>query len=394
MSYRLNIGIACYPTYGGSGVVATELARYLARIGHNLHVVSYDFPVRMPACDPNITFHAVTPKDYSLFNSQPYAISLASKLAEVALDYELDILHVHYAIPHAVSGYLARAMVNRSRPLKLITTLHGTDITLVGSDPSYYEIVKFAIEESDGVTAVSRHLVDETVARFQINRHIDMIHNFINPDEYKGRGGQNRLKKQLAPGGERILCHISNFRPVKRAADAVAVAAKVAKKHRVKLLMVGDGVDMPHVRQVTKDLGAECFVSFLGNRSDVMDILEAAEVFIMPSESESFGLAALEAMASKCAVVASTAGGVPEVVTPQCGFLHPIGDIDGMAASLDSLLSDPPLLDEMQNAARKRAFTNFDVRSIVSEYLNCYQRVLGKAESLGPEYRSPRPQHD
>lgn len=394
MSYRLNIGIVCYPTYGGSGVVATELARYLARIGHNLHVVSYDFPVRMPACDPNITFHAVTPKDYSLFNSQPYAISLASKLAEVALDNELDLLHVHYAIPHAISGYLARAMVARKRPIKLVTTLHGTDITLVGSDPSYYEIVKFAIEESDGVTAVSKFLVEETTFRFKIDRHIEMIHNFINPDEYKGRGGQVKLKKMLAPGGERILCHISNFRPVKRAADAVEIAARVAKSHKIKLLMVGDGVDMPHVRQVTKELGAEGIVSFLGNRSDVVDILEASEILLMPSESESFGLAALEAMASKCAIVATTAGGIPELVTPQCGFLHAIGDIDSMAESVSALLGNKRLLEEMQESARKRAFSSFDVRSVVAEYLNCYQRVLGKSEALGPEYRSPRPQHD
>lgn len=394
MSYRLNIGIACYPTYGGSGVVATELARYLARIGHNIHIVSYDFPVRMPSGDPNITFHAVNSKDYSLFNHQPYTISLASKLAEVAIENDLDLLHVHYAIPHAVSGYLARAMVARSRPIKLVTTLHGTDITLVGSDPSYYEIVKFAIEESDGVTAVSAHLVDETQSRFKITRHIEMIHNFINPDEYKGRGGIGKLKSSFAPGGERILCHISNFRPVKRAADAVAVAAKVTKDHKIRLLMVGDGVDMPHVRSVVKELKAECIVSFLGNRSDVLDVLEASEIFIMPSGSESFGLAALEAMASKCAVVSTTAGGIPEVVTPQCGFLHEIGDIDGMADSVSRLLGDGALLTEMQESAQKRAFSVFDVRSKVSEYLNCYQRVLGRAEAFGPEYRSPRPQHD
>jgi L-malate glycosyltransferase len=390
VSYRLNIGIACYPTYGGSGVVATELARYLARIGHSIHVISYDFPVRMPAYDPNITFHAVTSKNYALFRDLPYTISLASKMAEVAVENELDILHVHYAIPHAISGYLARAMVRDKHPIKLVTTLHGTDITLVGSDPSYYEIVKFAIEESDSVTAVSNSLAEETLVRFQITKPIEVIHNFVNPQDYKPSTEAKKLRKLFAPDGERLLCHVSNFRLVKRPIDAVEVFARARCKQNVKLLMVGDGVEMQNVHARVHELGLENSVHFLGNRGDIYRILEICEILIMPSESESFGLAALEAMASQCAIVATLAGGIPEVVTPECGFLHDVGDVDGMAESVCRLLRDEVLLKEMQESARKRAFTEFDVRAKVSEYLKVYKRLIGKSETLGPEYHTPR----
>ncbi len=390
MSYRLNIGIACYPTYGGSGVVATELARHLARIGHQIHVISYDFPVRMPVFDPNITFHAVTSKNYALFRDLPYTISLASKMAEVVVENELDIIHVHYAIPHAVSGYLARAMVRDKHPIKLITTLHGTDITLVGSDPSYYEIVKFTIEESDAVTAVSSSLAFETVERFEVKRHIEVIYNFVNPQDYKPSAEARKLRKLFAPDGEKLLCYISNFRLVKRPIDAVDTFAKIRCKENVKLLMVGDGVEMPSVRARVHELGLENCIHFLGNRGDVSRILEISEILIMPSESESFGLAALEAMAAQCAIVATTVGGIPEVVTPECGFLHEVGDINGMADSICRLLHDEPLLREMQERARKRAFSEFDVRSKVSEYIKVYKRLTGKSEILGPEYHTPR----
>jgi N-acetyl-alpha-D-glucosaminyl L-malate synthase BshA len=390
MSFRLNIGIVCYPTYGGSGVVATELARYLARIGHNIHVISYDFPVRMPAYDPNITFHAVSPKNYALFRDAPYTISLAAKCAEVAEESDLDILHVHYAIPHAVSGYLARAMVKGKRALKLVTTLHGTDITLVGSDPSYFSIVKFAIEESDAVTAVSNHLAEETISRFGITRPVEVIYNFINPHDFRQTTEGRKLKRLFAPDGERLICHISNFRPVKRACDAVEVFSRIRCREGAKLLMVGDGVDMSHVRTRVKELDLENSILFLGNRGDVHRIMEICEVLIMPSESESFGLAALEAMAAGCAIVCTTAGGIPEVVTQQCGFLHEVGDIDAMAKSVCQLLNDGNLLREMQESGRKRAFSEFDIRAKVSQYISCYKRVIGKSESLGPEYQVPR----
>ena len=390
MSFRLNIGIVCYPTYGGSGVVATELARYLARIGHNIHVISYDFPVRMPAYDPNITFHAVSPTDYAVFRDVPYAISLASKCAEVAEEFELEILHVHYAVPHAVSGYLARAMLKDKHPIKLVTTLHGTDITLVGSDPSYYSIVKFAIEESDAVTAVSHHLADETADKFDIARPIEVIYNFINPSDFKQTAEGKRLKRVLAPNGERLICHVSNFRPVKRAYDAVEIYARLKCAENIKLLMVGDGVEMPHVWSRVRELGLEGSVHFLGNRGDVYRILEVCDALLMPSELESFGLAALEAMAAGCAIVCTTVGGLPEVVTPQCGFLHEVGDIDGMAESVCRLLNEPHLLGEMQENARKRAVTEFDIRAKVAQYINCYKRLVGKSEPFGPEYRTAR----
>jgi len=390
MSFRLNIGIVCYPTYGGSGVVATELARYLARIGHNIHVISYDFPVRMPAYDPNITFHAVSPKDYALFRDVPYTISLAAKCAEVAEESELDILHVHYAIPHAVSGYLARAMVRDKRPLKLVTTLHGTDITLVGSDPSYFSMVKFAIEESDAVTAVSQHLAEETIARFGITRTIEVVYNFINPNDFKQTSEGKRLKRLFAPDGERLICYVSNFRPVKRACDAVEIYAHLNCAENVKLLMVGDGIDMPHVHAKVKELDLESSILFLGNRGDVHRILEVCDVLVMPSESESFGLAALEAMAAGCAIVCTTVGGLPEVVTQQCGFLHEVGDVEGMAESVCRLLNEPHLLGEMQENARKRAVTEFDIRAKVAQYINCYKRLVGKSEQFGPEYRTAR----
>jgi len=394
MSYRLNIGIVCYPTYGGSGVVATELAKHLARIGHKLHIISYDFPVRMPTHDPNITFHAVTAKNYALFGEFPYTISLASKIAEVASHCKLDIVHVHYAIPHAVAGYLARAMVRDNYPFKLITTLHGTDITLAGSDPSYYGIVKFAIEESDAVTAVSHHLAEETIGRFETKRQIEVIHNFIAPQDFKSHSGTKKLRKQFADEGERILCHVSNFRPVKRAADAVEILSRLKCNGVIKLLMVGDGVDMPNVRARVSELGIQDRVYFLGNRGDVHRLMEISDIFIMPSESESFGLAALEAMAARCAIVATTVGGIPEVVTSACGFLHETGDVDGMAESVCRLLNDSNLLTEMQDGARKRALAQFDVRVKVSEYLKCYKRLMGKSEQLGPEYGSPRHQAD
>ncbi|MEP0814238.1 MAG: N-acetyl-alpha-D-glucosaminyl L-malate synthase BshA [bacterium] len=389
MGLRLNIAIACYPTYGGSGVVATELGRHLARIGHSVHLISYDAPVRMPMHEPNIAFHAVTPKEYALFRQQPYTIGLAAKMVEVILSYDIDILHVHYAIPHAVSGFLARSIVADRHPVKLITTLHGTDITLVGSDPSYFEIVKFAIEQSDSVTAVSNSLLSETVERFGIEKDIKVIYNFVDPNDFAPSNEAAERYKMFAPNGESLLCHISNYRPVKRAVDVVEIFARVAAEVPSKLLMVGDGVDMPLVRARARELDLCDKVEFLGNRGDIAEILEVSKIFLIPSESESFGLAALEAMASGCAIVGTKAGGIPEVVTPACGILHEIGDVQGMAASCVKLLKDSRLLMELQTGAHDRALKHFDARTKVAEYLAEYHRVLGSQEPFGPEYASP-----
>jgi len=281
-------------------------------------------------------------------------------------------------------------MLKDKHPIKLVTTLHGTDITLVGSDPSYYSIVKFAIEESDAVTAVSHHLADETADKFDIARPIEVIYNFINPSDFKQTAEGKRLKRVLAPNGERLICHVSNFRPVKRAYDAVEIYARLKCAENIKLLMVGDGVEMPHVWSRVRELGLEGSVHFLGNRGDVYRILEVCDALLMPSELESFGLAALEAMAAGCAIVCTTVGGLPEVVTPQCGFLHEVGDIDGMAESVCRLLNEPHLLGEMQENARKRAVTEFDIRAKVAQYINCYKRLVGKSEPFGPEYRTAR----
>jgi len=374
----VKIGITCYPTYGGSGAVATELGLALAGRGHEVHFVSYDQPFRLGGFRERVFFHEVEMEDYPLFEHPPYALALAVALHDTALKEGLDLVHMHYAIPHAVSAYLAKQMLATERQLKIVTTLHGTDITLVGLHPSFHAITRFSILESDGLTAVSNYLKDQTVRDFSVPQsRIEVIPNFIDTEVWRpGRVPCHREK--LAPGGEKIVMHISNFRAVKRVGDVVEVFSRIQRKVPARLVLVGDGPDRPRVLQRAAELGLQDKVLFLGKHASVDELLSCADLFLLPSEKESFGLAALEAMACGAPVVASSVGGLPEVIDhEETGFLFDIGAVDEMAEAGVRLLSDDALHGRVAKAARATAVERFSARSVVPLYEALYARVIG-----------------
>ena len=375
----MRIGITCYPTYGGSGAVATELGLELARRGHEVHFVSYASPFRLRGFAERVTFHEVTQLEYPLFEqSSPYALALAVKQHEVAKREQLDLMHVHYAIPHAATALLAKQMLKEmdNRDLKVVTTLHGTDITLVGQDPSYYTLTKYSIEKSDAVTAVSSFLREETYRAFGCgNCDVRVIPNFISTADYHPPADDS-FRRALAPKGHRILVHVSNFRPVKRVLDVVRIFASVRKELPATLVLVGDGPDRDAAEREVDQLGLGKDVRFLGKVDNVGDILRGSDVFLLPSATESFGLAALEAMACGVPVVASAAGGIPEVVQDgKTGFLAPVGDVAGMAERALRILKDPGEQERMRRAAAARAL-EFSADRVIPRYEQVYEEVL------------------
>jgi N-acetyl-alpha-D-glucosaminyl L-malate synthase BshA len=379
----MKIGITCYPTYGGSGVVATELGIELARRGHEIHFISYSQPIRLDPSQDNIHYHEVSVSQYPLFQYPPYDLALATRMAEVAEIYDLDLLHVHYAIPHSVSAMLARQMLASqtfARHLPYVTTLHGTDITLVGQDPSYLPVTRFSIEQSDGVTAISNYLSEETVKQFDIHKPIEVIYNFVNCDLYKRPKQPSPERAQFAQGDERILVHLSNFRPVKRIRDVIEIFDRVQKKVPARLMMIGDGPERPGAEWEVRRRGLLNRVHFLGKQDNVQEKLAMADLMLMPSELESFGLAALEAMACEVPTIATNAGGVPEVIEDgKNGFLAAVGDVETMAARAIEILSDESRLREMGKLARFEAQSRFCASRIIPKYEKYYQRVLERA---------------
>lgn len=372
----MKIGITCYPTYGGSGAVATELGIHLAERGHEVHFVSYAQPFRLDRFHERVFFHEVEMEEYPLFEHPPYSLALAVAIHATAHKHGLDLVHVHYAIPHATSAWIAREMLEE-RELPVVTTLHGTDITLVGIHPSFHAIARFSIERSQGITAVSRFLAEETVRDFGIpEERVEVIPNFIDPRRYHP-GKEPCHRATLAPAGERILMHVSNFRPVKRVTDCVEVLARVSREVPARLVLVGDGPERPRVVERAEQLGLQDRVLFLGKHASIEELLSCADVFLLPSETESFGLAALEAMASGAPVVASRVGGLPEVVPEgEAGFLLPVGDVDGMAAAALSVLSDADRWKAVSEAARAHAVEAFSSEIVVPRYEAYYRRVI------------------
>jgi N-acetyl-alpha-D-glucosaminyl L-malate synthase BshA len=379
----MNIGITCYPTYGGSGVVATELGIELAQRGHEIHFISYAQPIRLVEPQPNIHFHEVEVSRYPLFDYPPYDLALATRMAEVAELYDLDLLHVHYAIPHSVSALLARQMLAASpskRKLPFVTTLHGTDITLVGLDRSYLPITRYSIEESNGVTAISKYLRDITLKEFEIKNPIEVIYNFVNCDLYVRDPEAPQRRLEYAAPDERILVHLSNFRPVKRVTDTIEIFDRVHKKIPSKLMLIGDGPDRSKAEWLAVQKGIHQDVLFLGKQDRVREKLALADVMLLPSELESFGLAALEAMACGVVPIATRVGGLPEVIdSGSTGFLAPVGDVDGMANFAIDVLSDDAKLAKIAQQARAVAQAQFCTTKIIPQYEEFYRRVLERS---------------
>lgn len=372
----MNIGIVCYPTFGGSGVVATELAKGLANRGHNLHILSYARPARLDSFRTDITFHEVDLSSYPLFEYPPYDLALANMMVNLIQYENLDVLHVHYAIPHATSAYLAKQILNsRASHVPVITTLHGTDITLIGSDPSYKQVVDFSINQSNGVTAVSEYLKKETYRHFDIKKDIKVIPNFIDLDRFK-KSKKEHFKKAICPDGEKIVTHVSNFREVKRVPDVVSAFNHVIKNGvKAKLLMVGDGPDRPKAEQKCRELGMCDHVRFLGKQEQVEEVLSISDLFMIPSGSETFGLAALEAMSCSVPVISSNIGGLPEVnIQGETGYLCELGDVECMGQRATEILSDENVHQRMAEAARKRAEI-FEMDRIVGIYEDYYREV-------------------
>ena len=378
----MKIGITCYPTYGGSGVVATELGIELAARGHEIHFITYSQPFRLAGRDTNIRYHEVPVSNYPLFEYPPYDLALATRMAEVAELHSLDLLHVHYAIPHSVSALLARQMLaTRGRHLPFITTLHGTDITLVGLDRSYLPITRFGIDESDGVTAISSHLRERTRENLGISREIEVIRNFVNCDFYiRNPELVAQQRPRFAKAEERLLVHLSNFRPVKRVLDVIEVFARVARVLPARLLMIGDGPDRSAAEFLALRLGIGDRVDFVGKQENVNELLPLADLMLMPSEMESFGLAALEAMACRVPAVATRVGGVPELIDDGVnGLLFEVGDVDSMAEGAISILSDPALLERMSTASRRTAQDHFCASRIIPLYERYYERIVSES---------------
>ncbi|MBD3918828.1 N-acetyl-alpha-D-glucosaminyl L-malate synthase BshA [Paenibacillus sp. PR3] len=376
MTRKLKIGITCYPSLGGSGVVATELGKLLAEKGHEIHFITHSVPFRLGKFHKNIFYHEVEVNDYYVFRYPPYDLALASKMAQVVQMQELDLLHVHYAVPHAICAYLAKQMVGNQ--LKTVTTLHGTDITVLAQDESLKDLIRLAINSSDSVTAVSADLINETRELLDITREIDLTYNFVDKRIYYPRECQS-LKADYAPNGEKLLMHISNFRPVKRISDVVDVFARVEKAMPdTKLLLVGEGPELTKAQCQINKLGLENKVHFLGKQDDVAQIISIADLMLLPSEKESFGLVALEAMACGVPTIGSMAGGIPELVTHgKTGFLSPIGDTKSMAENAIKLLSDPDMFRQFREACIQRARLEFCNDLITAQYEQIYYRTLG-----------------
>jgi L-malate glycosyltransferase len=379
----MKIGITCYPTYGGSGVVGTELGIELAARGHEVHFIAYQQPIRLNTQHPQIFFHEVTVSLYPLFEYPPYDLALATRMAEVAEIYNLDILHVHYAIPHSVSALLARQMLaaqDKPRKLPFVTTLHGTDITIVGADRSYLPVTRYSIEQSDGVTAISNYLKQRTLAEFEIRNPIEVIYNFVNCDTYSRHPNATELRSEFANKDERILVHVSNFRPVKRIGDVIEIFDRVQKKIPSRLLLMGDGPERSQAEWLVNKKGLRTKVEFLGKVDRVNEKLSVADLMLMPSELESFGLAALEAMACEVPTIGTAVGGVPEVIEHgRTGFLAQVGDVETMAKDAIAILSDEKRLREMGQLARWEAQSRFCASKIIPEYERFYERVLERA---------------
>ena len=377
----MKIGIVCYPTFGGSGVVATELGKALADNGHQVHFITYNQPARLDFFSENLFYHEVSVSKYPLFDYPPYELALASRLVDVVRFEKLDILHVHYAIPHASAAFMAKQiLLTYGIYIPVVTTLHGTDITLVGKDRTYKPVVTFSINKSDGVTAVSEHLKRDTYEFFEIETDIKVIPNFIDLNRFSLKA-KDHFKKAIAPEGEKILVHTSNFRKVKRTEDVVRIFAKVLEKIPSKLLMVGDGGERSDCEQLCRDLGVGDDVRFLGKQDAIEEILSVSDLFLMPSQSESFGLAALEAMACKVPVISSNAGGLPELnLDGVTGFLKDVGDVQGMADSSIYILEDEARLETFKENALARA-KEFDLAKILPQYESYYVEVIEKSKA-------------
>lgn len=384
----MKIGILCYPTFGGSGVVATELGLELAKRGHEVHFISYNVPMRLKSFSDNVFFHKVEMASYPLFDFPLYSIALASRIVEVAKFNGLDLVHAHYAIPHATSAYLAREIISeevlkgtkKGKNIKIITTLHGTDITLVGLEVSFLPTMKFSIEKSDGVTAVSSFLKIKTMSQYNITKDIEVIPNFINIEQYKRIDNEETkcLKDRIAKNGEKIIVHTSNFRPLKRVEDCIRIFDKIKKKVSSKLLLIGDGPDRSACEHLAKDLGISDDVTFYGNQESFVEILSVADLFLMPSQSESFGLSALEAMACGVPVVSSNAGGLPELnLHGETGYIAEMGDINKMAEYSIDLLSNKSKFEVFAENARDRAVNLFSAEKIIPDYEKYYEKILG-----------------
>ena len=369
----MNIGITCYHTFGGSGIVATEIGLELARRGHRIHFICTEPPARLDLATDNVVFHPVTLRDYPLLLTGQYPLALASQMVEVAMRERLDLWHVHYALPHATSAYLARQILGPAAP-RVITTLHGTDITVVGNDPSYLPITRFSIEQSDGVTAPSEYLARATRENFGVERPIEVIPNFVDVVRF--------TPAPRASAQPQLLVHSSNFRPLKRLADVLAIFARVRQTRPCQLALLGDGPERPRLEAAVQALGLDGDVTFLGEQLDVVPVLQAADVFLLPSQTESFGLAALEALSCGVPVVAARVGGLPEVVREgEDGFLLPVGDVDGMAAAALRLLADAALAARMRHTARTGAVARFSRAPMVTRYEDYYARVLRSSPS-------------
>lgn len=373
----MRIGIVCYPTYGGSGVLATELGKALADKGHMVHFITYQQPVRLNAFHANIYYHEVQVPTYPLFDFPPYESALSSTMVDVILNQQLDLLHVHYAIPHASTAYMAKQIVAKTgKRIPFITTLHGTDITLVGKDKTYAPVVTFSINESDAITAVSNNLREETFRSFPIDKEIEVIYNFVDTGRFKRRELPH-FRKAIAPNDEKILLHVSNFRKVKRVPDVVKVFKQVRDKMPARLLLVGDGPDRPAIECMCREMQLCDDIRFVGKQEQLEDVMSIADLFLLPSEYESFGLAALEAMASQVPVISSNAGGLPEInVDGETGYTSAVGDVDRMAAHAIEVLQNDDLLAKLRAGALAKA-SLFHIDNIIPQYEKLYEKVIG-----------------
>lgn len=381
----MKIGVVCYPTFGGSGVLATELGMGLAKRGHEVHFITYRRPARLGIFQTNVFYHEVDGADYPLFEYAPYETAMTSRLVDVIENNDLELLHVHYAVPHAAVAYMARKiMISRGKYIPFITTLHGTDITLVGSNPAFAPTITFAINKSDGVTAVSNSLKQDTLNNFPICNPIEVIYNFIDFKRFT-RENKNHFKQAIAPDGERILIHVSNFRPVKRVDDVIYIFKIVNDQIPSKLLMIGDGPERSRCEDLSRRLGLSADVRFLGKQDAIEELLAVSDVFLLPSASESFGLAALEAMACQVPVVSSNIGGIPEVnICGQTGYTSGIGMVDKMAEDVLKILQDDQTLNRFRASALAQA-ARFDIEEIIPKYEVYYQQVLEKSRRTEAE---------
>jgi N-acetyl-alpha-D-glucosaminyl L-malate synthase BshA len=382
----MKIGITCYPTYGGSGVVATELGKALAKRGHEIHFITYAMPTRLSTFMDNIFYHEVEMNNYPLFEFPLYSIALASKMVEVTRFHGLDILHAHYAIPHATSAFLAREILksetHNSMSIRFVTTLHGTDITLTGLEPSFLPTMKFSIEKADGVTAVSKFLADKTNTQYKIDKHIEVIPNFVDIDKFKRENDEKTqcFRKNIAPNDEKVFIHISNFRALKRVQDVIKIFYEVRKKLEAKLLLVGDGPDRSDCEQLVRELEISEHVRFMGKQDALVELLSVSDIFMIPSQSESFGLSALEAMSCGVPVISSSVGGLPELnLHNETGYIAEIGDVDRMAKYAVDLLSDKKKYELFSKNARKRA-EDFSEDKIVPQYEKFYEQIVNADE--------------